>query len=1022
MGDVPNQPGRPYLCPGTEDDQRWPEQGEEVTFTAHVVNKGTVTSPASSYSWYIDGLEVANGTLPALAPAAEVTATYKWPWGHSLSSDKQRALGEHTVRFSVDPSDAISETYESNNSLEDCTNAMSFSIYITPEMYAAYNLPVDPNYPYSAEDWLQKQIAAMNANFANSIYPVAPQGATLRVRINTIGITPTDPGPDGERDGGWFVNADYRHGVSAWYDPVTDIDWALIHELSHQVSLIDLYALNVYASNVFVLGHDGMPTNIGFSWPDGGIMGGGDISPYTDHHLYSSHSAGGASTFAGYRNGYYGSYLFDIPLQNYLRILDNQGNPASGVAVALYQRTGPWDWTPHMAVDNIPEISGITDDGGMFLLPNRSANGGTVTLNGHILRDNPFGVVDIIGQQDLFMIRLTKDQHEEFRWLDITQFNLAYWLGDTLSHTFTIPSHVPPAGAPLAPEPLVPRVEGARTSLDWKPSPSQGVIGYRVYRATPPMYNYVAVNGMFTETHFEEEFGGPYDDGQHRVYAVTAVDGYGRESGFSHFAYAPGIGSPVAVAIAPDGTRTVLNNWNPYPLLRQQPDGRYTHRLVSPHYDMELAHSLAFDTDGHLLVSGFGESPFGRRAVRIYNLDMQVLLGFGEEGSAPGQFAAPAGVASWGPPCAYGGPYSVDEHTLLLLHFDGSYDGAQGEIGTASGTSFDAGRYNQGVVVDDVDSLTYATAGNLNRSQGGIEFWLRPYWPGNDMESYTFFEVGDDWYNRMRVMKDGANNLRFMVWDSTTEYGVAYNVGHWQAGEWHHIAVTWQGKNLALFVDGMQVGSEGNAQMPDPLSAQMYIGSSAWEGQWANAVIDELRISDTPRIGNSDTCHHILVADSGNHRIQVFDSLGNFVGAYGTQGSGAGQFNAPQGLAIDSQGRVIVADSGNDRLVFLNFNGQTLSFLGSLGDWFDEPTGVAVDKSDWIYVADTGHNRIVRTNLEGTMLSFLTESNDGYTGQFNIPRGVAIEADGDIVVADTGNQRVVTFYVKKQVYIPLVRR
>jgi hypothetical protein len=137
------------------------DAGEVVTFTAHVVNKSTTTSPAFDYVWHIDGSEVASGTLPALAPAAEVTATFQWPWGHALSPDGQQAPGEHSVRFTVDPADAIPETYESNNSLDDQTNAMSFNIY-------------------------------------------------------TIGITPADPGPDSERDGGWFVDADQDCACPAW--------------------------------------------------------------------------------------------------------------------------------------------------------------------------------------------------------------------------------------------------------------------------------------------------------------------------------------------------------------------------------------------------------------------------------------------------------------------------------------------------------------------------------------------------------------------------------------------------------------------------------------------------------------------------------------------------------------------------------------------------------------------------------------------------------------------------------------
>ncbi len=110
--------------------------------------------------------------------------------------------------------------------------------------------------------------------------------------------------------------------------------------MSHQVSIIDLYQIGASAPDVQVTDRLGNPLNVGFSWPRPDLMGGGDIWPHTDGHLYSSHVAGGASTYEGYRNGYYGSYLFDIPLENYFRVLDNQGNPAPGVQVALYQRAG----------------------------------------------------------------------------------------------------------------------------------------------------------------------------------------------------------------------------------------------------------------------------------------------------------------------------------------------------------------------------------------------------------------------------------------------------------------------------------------------------------------------------------------------------------------------------------------------------------------------------------------------------------------------------------------------------------
>jgi DNA-binding beta-propeller fold protein YncE len=454
--------------------------------------------------------------------------------------------------------------------------------------------------------------------------------------------------------------------------------------------------------------------------------------------------------------------------------------------------------------------------------------------------------------------------------------------------------------------------------------------------------------------------------------------------------------------------RIVLDPQNGYALLLQSPEGEYLDTLGSFDLHLEYSQYMVRDPAGRLIISHPGDEYSPRHSVRVTDQDANLLFEFGDRGSGPGQFETPTGVAIWGDPCAFGGPYTVDEHTLLLLHFDGDYAGAQGEAGTANSTGFEAGRHGQGVLVDDTDTLTYTTAGNLNRTAGSIEFWLRPNWPGDDMQSYTFFEVGNEWFNRMRVMKDGANNLRFMVWDSTTEYGVAHNVDDWQAGEWHHIAATWQGTDIGLHVDGTQVASESNAHPPDTLSAEMYVGSASREGQQANAVIDELRISDIPRVGNSEACNHILVADSGNHRLQAFDSLGNFLAEFGSFGSGDGQFSTPQGLAVDESGRVLVADRGNNRLVVLSFDGTEFGYLDSFSAGFNAPTDVALDSQGNIAVADTGNNRVVVLDAEGEFTAEYTEPNDGYSGTFNAPRGVAVNPWGNLVVADTGNRRVVT--------------
>ncbi len=351
--------------------------------------------------------------------------------------------------------------------------------------------------------------------------------------------------------------------------------------------------------------------------------------------------------------------------------------------------------------------------------------------------------------------------------------------------------------------------------------------------------------------------------------------------------------------------------------------------------------------------------------------------------------------------------------------------GAQGETGTPSGVDFVAGRFDQGIHVEYGDRLSYPTLGNLDMAEGTVEFWLKPDWDGDDEQSYTFFEMGYDWFNRMRIMKDGANNLRIMVWDGDTEYGVAYNVGYWQAGEWHHIAATWQGDTIALYADGVQVGTSDGVTMPSSMVDALFVGSAALDPQYAQGVIDEFRISSVARLGNSQQCNRILVADSGNHRLQAFDSLGGFLSEFGEPGSGEGQFNNPQGLAVDSSGRVLVADSGNNRIVVLGFDGDSFSYLDAYTAELNGPTGLALDGEDNLYIADTGNNRIVVLSPDGTFLSEYFAPNDGSGGNFYLPRGVAVRADGLIIVADTGNARVVRIYPEgmlQVVLLPLVER
>ena len=59
---------------------------------------------------------------------------------------------------------------------------------------------------------------------------------------------------------------------------------------------------------------------------------------------------------------------------------------------------------------------------------------------------------------------------------------------------------------------------------------------------------------------------------------------------------------------------------------------------------------------------------------------------------------------------------------------------------------------------------------------------------------------------------------------------------------------------------------------------------------------------------------HVMVCDSENHRVQVFELSGKFVTKFGTKGSGKGEFMYPVSIANLSDGRIVVCDCHNHRI------------------------------------------------------------------------------------------------------------
>ena len=140
-----------------------------------------------------------------------------------------------------------------------------------------------------------------------------------------------------------------------------------------------------------------------------------------------------------------------------------------------------------------------------------------------------------------------------------------------------------------------------------------------------------------------------------------------------------------------------------------------------------------------------------------------------------------------------------------------------------------------------------------------------------------------------------------------------------------------------------------------------------------------------------------------------------FATAWGSTGSGDGQFNRPQRVAVDGSGNVFVTDTaccgGNTRIQKFDNTGAFLTKWGKAGTGdgqFDGPIGIAVDGSGNVFVADTNNNRIQKFDNTGGFLTKWGSAGTG-DGQFNVPIDLAVDGSGNVFVADNHNNRIQKF-------------
>ena len=184
-----------------------------------------------------------------------------------------------------------------------------------------------------------------------------------------------------------------------------------------------------------------------------------------------------------------------------------------------------------------------------------------------------------------------------------------------------------------------------------------------------------------------------------------------------------------------------------------------------------------------------------------------------------------------------------------------------------------------------------------------------------------------------------------------------------------------------------------------------------------------------------DTAGNLFVADDLNHRVRkispagiITTVAGNGTGGFSGDGGDArnAQLRNPQGVAVDSAGNLLIADTGNRRIRRVNASGniQTVAGNGSRGSSGDGsaatlatlsvPLGVTVDALGNFYIADFGSNRIRRVSVVGQISTVagtntpnvLGDDGPAFSAGLLAPADIAIDAAGNLYIADTFHNRI----------------
>ncbi len=181
-------------------------------------------------------------------------------------------------------------------------------------------------------------------------------------------------------------------------------------------------------------------------------------------------------------------------------------------------------------------------------------------------------------------------------------------------------------------------------------------------------------------------------------------------------------------------------------------------------------------------------------------------------------------------------------------------------------------------------------------------------------------------------------------------------------------------------------------------------GSGSGLGQFNQPQGVAVVSSGIPAIGTGgNTYSELFVADTGNNRVETMSVNGTGPSTWGgpTPGTGNGQFNAPSNVVADNQGNIYVADTGNNRVQVFNLNGTFQYLFGGYGTGngqFNSPNGLAADTTGHLYVADSGNNRVQQFTVNSTSSAYLTQWGGSGSGNGQFNDPIGLARDSNCYI------------------------